>query len=343
MLLSELAAANGVSGAESEVRNLLRQRLAPHVDELQTDALGNLFCLKRGSAGSVRPRIMLAAHQDEIGLMISKIEKNGLLRFRPVGSVDPRVLPGKVVLVGPWRVPGIIGAKPVHLQQPEDRKKPYKTTDLFIDLGAADEGQARQLVGIGDPVAFATAPGPFGEGMAKGKAFDDRAGCAVVAEVLKERYPFDLYGVFTVQEEVGMRGAGVAAWRLQPDLALTFEGTTASDVPGSPLHMRSTVVGQGPAITVMDGAVIVRWPLVQRLLAVADREGIPCQLRRLNTGFTESGRIAVTRTGVPAVTISVPTRYIHSPVTALSLTDLENAVRLTRAFLSSIAEEGIPQ
>jgi endoglucanase len=332
-----------VSGAEQEVRQLLKERLAAYVDELGTDALGNLICLKRGRSGRGRPRIMLSAHQDEVGLIISKIEANGLLRFRPVGAVDARVLPAKAVYVGPRRVPGIIGGKPVHLLDPEERKKPYRHRELFIDLGAIVEAEARELVGIGDVAVFATEPGPLGEGMLKGKAFDDRAGCAVVAELLKERYPFDLYGVFTVQEEVGLRGAGVAAWRLAPDLAVAFEGTTASDVPESPLHLRSTVVGQGPAITVMDAAVIVRPWLIERLQAVAARQGIPCQVRRLNMGATESGRIAQTREGVPAVTLSIPTRYIHSPVTALAWADLKNAVRLARAFLASIAEEGIPQ
>ncbi|MDI6870998.1 MAG: M42 family metallopeptidase [Bacillota bacterium] len=343
MLLAELAACSGVSGAEDEVRDLLRQRMSPHVDELQTDALGNLICLKRGSSGAERPRVMLAAHQDEVGLMITKIEKTGLLRFRPVGGMDPRVLPAKAVYVGPRRVPGIIGGKPVHLQEPEERKKPYGFSDLHIDLGATDEAQAAELVRIGEVAVFATEPGPFGEGLMKGKAFDDRVGCAAVAELLKDRYPFPLYGVFTVQEEVGMRGAGVAAYRLEPDLALVFEGTTASDVPESPSHLRSTVVGQGPAVTVMDASVVVRPWLVERLRAVATRWGISYQLRRLNVGATDAGRIALTGAGVPSVTISVPTRYIHSPVTALNPADLENAVKLARAFLESIAEEGIPQ
>lgn len=343
MLLTELARCRGVSGEEGEVRDLLRRRLAGVVDEMRSDALGNLICFNRGSGGAERPRVMLAAHQDEVGLMVSKIEKNGLLRFRPVGGVDPRVLPAKVVLIGPRRVPGVIGGKPIHLQEPEERRKPYRFADLYIDLGVADEAEARELVQIGDLAVFSTEPGLLGEEMVKGKAFDDRAGCAVVAELLRDRYPFPVFGVFTVQEEVGMRGAGVAAWRLEPDLALVFEGTTASDVPESPRHMRSTVVGEGPAVTVMDASVVVHPWILERFRAVAARDGIPFQLRRLNVGSTDAGKIAVTRTGVAAVTVSVPTRYIHSPVTALRPADLENALRLARAFLSSIAEEGIPQ
>lgn len=343
MLLERLAACRGVSGDEGEVREALRQHLTPHVDELAADALGNLICLKRSTDGADRPRVMLSAHQDEVGLMITKIDKNGLLRFRPVGGVDPRVLPAKVVYVGPRRVPGVIGGKPVHLQEPEERKKPYKFADLHIDIGTPDDVRAGELVQLGDTAVFATETGSFGDGLLKGKAFDDRVGCAVVAELLKDRYPFPLYGVFTVQEEVGLRGAGVAAYRIQPDLTLNFEGTTASDVPESPPHLQSTVVGQGPAVTVMDAALVVRPGLLERFKEVAARHGLPFQFRRLNVGATDAGRVAVTRTGSPAVTISVPTRYIHSPVTALAPADLEGAIRLARAFLSSIAEEGIPE
>ncbi|HHW14230.1 MAG TPA: M42 family metallopeptidase [Firmicutes bacterium] len=342
MLLEELASCHGVSGSEGEVRELLRCRLAPHVDAWETDALGNLIALKRGSAGD-RPRVMLVAHQDEVGLIVTKIEKDGRLRFRAVGGVDQRVLPARAVEVGPRRVPGVIGSKPVHLQEPEERKRPFRMSELYIDVGAANETEARELVALGDPVAFATRPLPFGEGRLKGKAFDDRAGCAVVAELLQDRYPFPVYGVFTVQEEVGRRGAGVAAYRLQPDLALAFEGTTASDVPGSPPHLHSTVVGQGPAITVMDASLAVRPWLVERLRKVAAERGIPYQLRRLNTGSTDAGQIAMTGAGVAAVTISVPTRYIHSPVTELDPADLAKAVELARAFLANLAEEGMPQ
>lgn len=342
VLLEELAICHGVSGTEGEVRHLLQSCLDSHVDAWETDALGNLIAVKRGSAGD-RPRVMLAAHQDEVGLIVTKIEKDGRLRFRPVGGVDPRVLPARAVEVGLRRVPGVIGSKPVHLQEPEERKRPFRMSELHIDVGAADEAEARELVSLGDPVAFATRPGPFGEGRLKGKAFDDRAGCAVVAELLRDRYPFPVYGVFTVQEEVGMRGAGVAAFRLQPDLALAFEGTTASDVPGSPSHLHSTTVGQGPAITVMDASLAVRPWLVERLRKVAAQWGIPYQLRRLNVGATDAGQIAVTGTGAAAVTLSVPTRYIHSPVTELDPADVERTVALARAFLADLAEEGMPQ
>lgn len=343
MLLADLARCHGVSGTENEVRDLLRARLTPLVDEVQTDALGNLICLRRGEEGRDHPRVMLVAHLDEVGLMVSKVDRDGKVRVRPVGDVDPRVLPGKVVYVGPGRVPGIIGGKPIHLQEPEERDRPFRWTDLQLDLGVDTEAEALALVKLGERVAFATEPGPFGDGLFKGRAFDDRAGCAVVAEALADRYPFPLYGVFSAQEEVGMRGAQVAAFHLEPDLAIVFEGTTASDVPETPAHLHSTRVGQGPAITVMDASVIVRPALVARVLSVAERAGIPCQLRRLNVGETDAGPIATSRGGVPVVTISVPTRYIHSPVTVLAKADLEAAVSLVRALLRSLAEEGLPQ
>lgn len=346
MLLAErlatLSNLTGVSSREGAVRDFLKAEVATYVDEVRTDALGNLICTKRAREGQAGPRVMLHAHTDEVGLMITRIEKNGLLRFRPVGGVDKRVAVSKVVYVGPDKVPGVIGGKPIHLQEPDEQKKPFPFEKMYIDLGVADGDAAGKLVHLGDLAVFATVAGPLGAGMIKGKAFDDRAGCAIVAELLKDRYNFPLFGVFAVQEEVGMRGAATAAFGIEPALAFGFEGTTASDVPGSPAHLQSTSVGQGPAVTVMDSSLLTRPSLLQRILSVAERESLPVQLRRMNTGATDAGRIALSRQGVLSVTISVPTRYIHSPVSALNLSDLGAAVDLARAVLTSIEEEGLP-
>ncbi|MGE5509562.1 MAG: M42 family metallopeptidase [Chitinophagales bacterium] len=346
MLLAErlvsLADLPGVSSREGAVRDFLRAEVSSYVDETRTDALGNLICLKKARDGQEGPRVMLHGHSDEVGLMVTRIEKSGLLRFRPVGGVDKRVVVSKVVYVGPDRVPGVIGGKPIHLQEPDEQKKPFPFDKLYIDLGVGDAEAAAKLVRLGDLAVFATESGPLGAGMMKGKAFDDRVGCAIVAELLKDRYSFPLYGVFAVQEEVGMRGAATAAFGIEPALAIGFEGTTASDVPGSPSHLQSTSVGHGPAVTVMDSSLLTRPALLQRILEVAERKRLPLQLRRMNTGATDAGRVALTRQGVLSVTISVPTRYIHSPVSALKLSDLEAAVDLARAVLTSIEEEGLP-
>ena len=254
MLLKKLTEACGAPGQEGEVRNLIRSEIEGHVDEIRTDALGNLIAIKNPSAPG--PKVMLAAHMDEVALMILGIEKNGLLRFRPIGGIDPRVLVAKTVLVGEKKVPGVIGSKPIHLQKPEERKRPLGIDELLIDIGAKSQEEAEKVVNLGDCAYFATKFEEFGQDKIKAKALDDRVGCALLIELLKRDYNIPVYGVFTVQEEVGLRGAGVAAYQIQPDVAIVLEGTTASDVPGSDPHKHATSVGKGPAITIMDRSVI---------------------------------------------------------------------------------------
>ncbi|MCR4403626.1 MAG: M42 family metallopeptidase [Firmicutes bacterium] len=343
MLLKALAEAFGVSGQEHEVRGVLRDYVRPHCDEVETDSIGNLIAIKRGASKDA-PKVMLAAHMDEIGLMITYIEKSGVLRFYPVGGVDPRVLVSKQVLVGKDRVPGVIGAKPIHLQKHDEAEKPFELEGMYIDIGAKDKDEAEKLVKLGDGVIFATQYAEIGSGRAKAKAFDDRAGCAVIAELLARdrRWNFTLQAVFTVQEEVGARGAQVAAYALQPDLAVALEGTTASDVPGSKKHLYSTSLGKGPALTHTDASLIADMRIVRRLMEVAGARGIPFQMRELAVGGTDAGRIHLIREGIPAAVVSVPTRYIHSPVSIIDKQDYEHTLALVGAFLDSIDERGLP-
>ncbi|MDW7650422.1 MAG: M42 family peptidase, partial [Bacillota bacterium] len=213
MLLKKLTEAYGVSGDESQVRDILREELAPIAEEMTTDSLGNLF-VKKGVGK--KPRVMVAAHMDEIGLMVAGYEKSGLLRVIKVGGIDDRVLVSKQVVVGKDRVPGVIGAKAVHLQKPAERKKPIDIDNLYIDLGVRSQDEAEKLAKIGDYVAFASQTREAGDNCLIGKAFDDRAGCAILAELLKEDFDLELNAVFTVQEEVGLRGAGAAAYSVHP-------------------------------------------------------------------------------------------------------------------------------
>lgn len=345
MLLKELTEAIGVSGREDQVRQIIRQALEGKVKELRTDALGNLITRQEpaGRLAKEHPRVMITAHMDEVGLMISSIDRNGLLRFRPVGAIDERVLPSKVVRVGRDGIPGVIGLKPIHLQEGEERRRVVKTREMFIDIGVKDKEAAEKLVKPGDLATFATAYEEMGTGLAKGKAIDDRVGCAALVEIMSRSYAFPVYGVFTVQEEVGLRGATVVAYELEPDLAVVLEGTAASDVPDTPDHLRSTVVGEGPALTVMDRTVIAHQPSLRRLEKVAERHRIPIQMKRLPVGGTEAGKIHLSRGGVPTVVISVPCRYIHSPVGVFSLADWRGMIDLVYHFLESIAEEGLPR
>lgn len=333
MLLKKLSEAFGPSGFEQEVRTILQEELKDHISEWQRDALGNLIACKPAADG---PRVMVAAHMDEVGLMISHVDSAGLLHFHKVGGIDDRVLVSKPVLVGKERVPGVIGAKAIHLQRPEERTQVIPHRSLFIDIGAKSKEEALEKIKIGDYVIFATEYGEFGAGLAKGKAFDDRAGCVVLAELLKEDYNFPLFGAFTVQEEVGLRGAGVAAYAIEPDLAIVLEGTTCNDVSGIDEHEYSTVVGKGPSITLMDTSSIGNKAMIQELVRLAEANNIPYQFKGTVTGGNDAGRINISRAGVPVVAISIPCRYIHSPVSVLSLADLGHAVALVKLFLRSI-------
>ena len=347
MLLEKLSNASGVSGAEQGVRHLLAGAVRDSVDELRVDTLGNLFATKNAATGSTGrpPRVMIAAHMDEIGFMITQVEKTGLLRFQPVGGVDPRSLMGKHVFVGLDRVPGVIGSKPIHLMKPEELTKVVPVEQLTIDIGATAKEGADAVVKVGDYAVFTTRYASFGAvqngdslRLVKGKAFDDRAGCAVLAAVLQDRYPVDLLGVFTVQEEVGLRGAQVAAYAVEPDLAIVLEGTICDDLPKEHDVSSVTRVGNGPAITIADRSFIAHRDLTRILIDTAERESIPYQFKEPGMGGTDAGAIHLSRSGVPSVAVSVPSRYIHGPVSVLSLNDLDNTIALVKAVLMRLAD-----
>jgi len=337
--LKELSEAFGVSGHEGAVRQLILDAIKDLVDEHRVDALGNLITLKRG-VGQAHRKVMLAAHMDEVGLMIMHIEKEGSLRFRPVGGIDPRILLAKKVGIGDDKVPGVIGVKPIHLLEPKAREQVVQVKDMSIDIGASSKEEAERLVKIGDYAAFDISFSELGGELrtVKGKAFDDRAGCAVLIELLRESYPFDLYAVFTVQEEVGLRGAKVAAHAIAPDIAFALEGTICDDMPKKRDVSPTTTLGAGPAITIMDRSVIADRRLVQLLVDTAEKEGIPYQFKQPGLGGTDAGAIHLSREGVPSAVVAVPARNIHSPVCLLSLNDLENTIRLMRETLSRAHE-----
>lgn len=339
MLLKQLSNAYGVSGDEGEVRNLLRDELSAVAGEIHTDSLGNLY-VKKGIGKN--PRVMVAAHMDEVGLMVIGYEKSGLLRVTKVGSIDDRILVSKPVAVGKDRVPGVIGAKAVHLQKAAERKKAIPIDNLFIDLGVRSQDEAEKLVKIGDYAAFAAKAREIGDNCLVGKAFDDRVGCAILAELLKEDFDLELTGVFTVQEEVGLRGSGVAAYSVHPDLALVLEGTSAADVAGTKEAGYVTKLGAGPAITFMDSSFIAPQSMIDLLTGTAEKLGIPYQFRRMTTAATDAGRISQTHAGILSSVIAVPCRYIHSPASLINLEDYENTLRLAKGILHAIAEGGLP-
>ncbi|MEA3345901.1 MAG: M42 family metallopeptidase [Chloroflexota bacterium] len=343
MILQELSEAFGVSGHESAVREIVLEAIQEDVDSYQVDALGNLIAFKRAhSQFAIRNplKVMVSAHMDEVGIMVTHADKNGRLHFDVVGGLGARVLLAQPVVLGDDGLSGVIGLKPIHLQEKEERKKLPKVSDLTIDIGVAEKEEAEKAVSKGTYGAFAT---PFTElggelRTVKGKAFDDRAGCAVLIELLKADYPFDLWAAFTVQEELGLRGARVAGFRVDPDVAFVLEGTVCDDLPKERDESPTTELGKGPAITIRDRSVVCDPRLIKHLVEVAKAEDIPYQFKQPGIGGTDAGAIHLVKEGVPSVVVSVPSRYIHSPVSLLSLVDFENTVRLMQAALSRLPE-----
>jgi putative aminopeptidase FrvX len=338
MILEALSNAFGPSGCEGKVRQVVLDAVADKVDEVQVDHLGNVVARQKGTAYPAF-KVMVAAHMDEVGFMITHADDNGLLHFTKVGGIDDRVLPAKVVRIGKSEIPGVISMKPVHLTGSGERGKVVSHEDMAIDIGVSSKAEAERLVTKGDYAAFDVAFEELGA-MVKGKAFDDRAGCAVlIALIERGPYPFDFWPVFTTMEEVGLRGARVAAYRVTPDAAFALEGTICDDGPREKDISPTTAVGKGPAISPMDRSVIADRRLVRLLIETAEAEGIPYQLKQPGMGGTDAGAIHLTKTGVPSVPVSVPSRYIHSPVCMLSKEDLENTVRLMAATLQRITPE----
>jgi putative aminopeptidase FrvX len=336
--LRELSEAVGVSGCEEAVRQIVYQAVKPHVDEIRVDALGNMITFRQGH-GQDRLKVMVAAHMDEIGLMITDHDGNGGLRFKPVGGLLDVTLAGKRVQVGSDRVPGVIGIKPIHLARGDAARDVVKMDSLMIDVGASSKEEAQGITKVGDVATFLTPFSDLGPAF-MGKAFDDRAGCAALVELLRgEPFAFDLYAVFTVQEEVGLRGARVAAYAIDPDAAIVLDCTPANDMPKKQDLSPNTVLGEGPAIYVMSGQIFSDRRLVELLMAAGDQDDIPYQIRQPGGGGTDAGSIQLTRAGVPVVSVSVPGRYIHSPAAIINREDFENTPRLVRAALSRLTRD----
>lgn len=335
-MLKKLTMTDGVSGDEDPVRNLIIEKIKDHADAWHVDNMGNLIAYKKGTW--LNRKVMLAAHMDEVGLLITGINENGLLKFKNVGGIETRALVGKRIRIGQDRVPGIIGYKPIHLQDANERKSAVKKSGLTIDIGARDREQAEQSVAVGDTAAFDYDPVEFGDQKMMAKALDDRVGCAILTELLKNRYPFDVYGCFTVQEEIGLKGAKAASYAVAPDVAIVLEGTTCYDLTETEEHMMSTRLGDGPALTVMDRSVISDRDLLRFIIRTAERRGIPWQTKRTVSGGTDAGRIQVSGTGVRVCTIAVPCRYIHTPVSVMDKRDFFNALKLAEETLAGLAD-----
>jgi putative aminopeptidase FrvX len=340
--LEKLSNACGVAGREEEVRNLMIKLLKPHADEVTVDKMENVVAVKKGKKG--KPKVMLAAHMDEVGLMVKTISKEGFLQFAKMGGIDDRILLAQKVIVYTEKavLPGIVGSKPPHIQKEEERKKIVAYDELFIDVGAGNREDAKAMgVKVGDPVGFDVKYTKLGKDIVMGKAFDNRAGCAVMIEALKQLGETDctVYAVGTVQEEVGLRGAGTAAFGLDPDVGIALDVTVAGDVPGVREFDTSVKMGKGPTLTVTDAGLITHPKVLRWLIDTASENKIEYQLETGLPGTTDAARICLTRQGIPSGTISVPARYIHSPVGLISLKDAENSAKLAAAAVQKIQDK----
>ena len=337
--LKTLCALPGVSSHEDAVREYIRQEIAPYARSIRVDAIGNLIAEKKGERPG-KHSLMLAAHMDEVGLMVHTITDDGYLKFSTVGGIDRRVLIGKRVLVGPKAVAGVIGLKAYHLTSAEEEKKVPKLKDFYIDIGAKDAEDAKAWVRPGDVAVFDSDVLTFGNGFLKAKAIDDRIGCAVMVELMKKDLPMDCTFVFTVQEEVGTRGAFGAAFSVKPDIALVLEGTTAADLPTTPARQRVCVPGKGPVVPYMDGGTVYDRELFRLLRSLAKEHGIPWQTKEYVSGGTDAGAIQRSREGVRVAAISAAVRYLHTPSSVAALEDFDNILMLAELFISAVAEMG---
>lgn len=336
-LLKELCLLDGVSGNEDAVRDYLSERAGPYADGLRVDAMGNLIVFKKGAVAAP-DALMIAAHTDEVGVMVTHITDQGYLKFDFIGGVDRRVVIGKPVTVGENKVPGVIGLKAIHMTTKAERKKSPKVDELYIDVGAKDKAAAEKLVNVGDYGAFVSDAVEFGGGLFKAKAIDDRLGCAVMLKLLEEDLPLDVTFAFTAQEEVGTRGAFGAAFSVHPQTALVLEATTAADIPSVDKAKRVCYVGKGPVISQIDGGTIYDRTLFEELRDLAEEHSIPWQTKELIAGGNDAKAIQRTREGVRVCAVSAPVRYLHAPSSVVSVRDAENMLALVRCFLKRRAD-----
>ena len=337
-LLQILSDAIGVSGYEDEVRDIIISLVAPLVDEVEVDTLGNLIVRKHGRTDKL---LMLDAHMDEIGLMINFIDDNGFLRFAKLGGWDDRILISHrvTILTGERkRIIGVIGNLPPHIQTEEDFRKVIKSEDLFIDIGAGNADEAKMMgVRVGDVAVIHYPFEEMTDNYVTGKAFDDRACCAVIIKCLESlkniKTEVSIAAVFSVSEEKGMSGAKTSAFALNPDIALVLEGTIGADVPGVEPRKQPVALGKGPAISIADRLISIPrkiWEFIEKL---ANTQKIPYQFKMPTYSGTNAGAIHTSKTGILTGVISVPCRYIHSPVSTLRLDDFEWTVKLVTKFI----------
>ncbi len=332
--LKEICTIDGTSGDEAVVRDYIISRI--NADDIRVDNLGNLIVFKKGKT-TPKNKIMIAAHMDEVGFMVTDVTSDGFLRFGAVGGIDPRVVMGRAVRFKNGTL-GVVGTKAVHQQSADERKKAPDFDDMLIDIGATSSNDAEKYVSRGDTACFDTDFFEFGDGFIKGKAIDDRAGCLIMIDMINSELEYDMYFVFTVQEEVGTRGAKAAAFSVEPDIAIILETTTACDISGSAGNKRVCELGKGCVVSYMDRGTIYDKEMYNLAFDMAGKNNIPAQTKTLVAGGNDSGAIHISRGGVRTCALSVPCRYLHSPSCVIKKSDYEAVRSLAFVMANACAE-----
>ncbi|MFA5156757.1 MAG: M42 family metallopeptidase [Candidatus Omnitrophota bacterium] len=339
-LLRKLLNASGVSGHESEIAGIMQQELKNSCDEASIDNFGNVIA-RKGSGGK---KIMLAAHMDEVGLMVKHISKDGYINFIKVGGVDDRILPGQRVVVKAKKgdVLGIIGSKPPHLQKEEEKKHPIKYEDMFIDIGCKNKEEALEKVSLGDSMIFEPNCGELSSKLCYGKAVDNRLGCFILLKVMERlKVNAEVYAVATAQEEVGLKGARTSSFKVNPDFAIAIDTTMAGDTPGIKESETPLKLGEGPAIIMIEASgrgFIISEKTKDIFIETAKEHKIKHQVAVIEGGMTDGAMIYMNREGVPTGVLSVPTRYVHAPTGVFSLDDINSAIDLTVKVVEKVAK-----
>lgn len=336
-LLKELCLIDGVSGDETAVREAVIEKIKDVCDDYHTDNLGSLICFKKGRKTPAK-KLMICAHMDEVGFIVTAINGDGTLAFDMVGGVDPSVTIGRQVRVGKERISGVVGSTAVHNLSKEQREKAPKMSEMYIDIGADSKEDAEKYVSLGDCVYFCSEFVQLGERRIRSKAIDDRAGCAMMIRLMHEELEYDTYFVFNVQEEIGLRGSRVSATAVAPDFAIVLESTTAADIDGADGAKKVCSLGGGPVVSFMDRSTVYDKELYRLAFDLAKEENIPCQAKTRIAGGNDAGAIHISGTGVRTIAVSVPCRYLHSPSSVIETADLESSYTLVKALAKRIPQ-----
>lgn len=334
MLLEKLCAPRGVSGGEKRIREAIEEEIKGYCS-METDALGNLIAVKKGKKTPAH-KIMVCAHMDEVGFIVTYIKENGTLKFKNVGGVQAETAVGTQVQVGKKGILGVIGCKPIHLLSKDERENPVKLDQLTIDIGAHSKEEAEKLVSLGDLVTFRGEIKPLGQDLLLGRALDDRGGCAAMVDLIQEDLPYDVTFVFTVQEEIGTRGAKAAAYTVNPDFGIILETTTCADIPSAKEEKKVCLLGKGAVVSYMDNGTLYDRELYQMAFQAAKEKDIPIQTKTMVAGGNDSGAVHVSRGGVRTVAISAPCRYLHSNSCVLKRSDMEACRDLCREMITRL-------